>query len=307
VRSQGTGFLLRRAAGPAAFTLLLVPHSGQNGKRWFIPTILMRLAAAMLLVSLVTLTWLVADYLRLQRAAEENQELRALVNEQERQIQALGLQAAVVRERMAELELLDAEVRQMVGLPTAEEERNAASTTVSSRGGPAQRVTLTDIRNTLTLAAMEIEPAKERLEDLKEEVEAEQERLAHIPNGWPVKGRISSRFGVRRSPFGGSSTEFHAGVDIAASYGTAVRATGAARVVFAGIKGGYGRVVILDHGYGYRTVYGHNSKLNVKTGQTVERGDIIAYVGSSGRSTGPHVHYEVLYQGRNKNPSEYMP
>jgi murein DD-endopeptidase MepM/ murein hydrolase activator NlpD len=78
-------------------------------------------------------------------------------------------------------------------------------------------------------------------------------------------------------------------------------------VVFAGIKGGYGRVVILDHGYGYRTVYGHNSKLNVKTGQTVERGDIIAYVGSSGRSTGPHVHYEVLYQGRNKNPSEYMP
>jgi hypothetical protein len=181
VRSQGTGFLLRRAAGPAAFTLLLVPHSGQNGKRWFIPTILMRLAAAMLLVSLVTLTWLVADYLRLQRAAEENQELRALVNEQERQIQALGLQAAVVRERMAELELLDAEVRQMVGLPTAEEERNAASTTVSSRGGPAQRVTLTDIRNTLTLAAMEIEPAKERLEDLKKRLRRSKSVLLIFP------------------------------------------------------------------------------------------------------------------------------
>jgi murein DD-endopeptidase MepM/ murein hydrolase activator NlpD len=174
-----------------------------------------------------------------------------------------------------------------------------------SRGGLGRSVTPADIHDALQGALVSIDPARETLEKLKEDVTKEQHRLAHTPNGWPVRGTISSYFGARRSPFG-RRTEFHEGIDIAAPSGTAVKATGAGTVTFAGWYSGYGYMLVIDHGYGYQTAYAHNSKLNVSVGQTVVRGDTIAYVGSSGRSTGPHLHYEVRYLGVKKDPGKYL-
>jgi len=127
-----------------------------------------------------------------------------------------------------------------------------------------------------------------------------------MPSGWPVlKGFVSSLFGYRTDPFTGRGA-FHEGVDFAGAYGSGVVAVGAGMVSFAGERSGYGNIVEINHGNGYVTRYGHNSRNLVKTGETVRKGQRVALMGSSGRSTGPHVHFEVLLNGSPVNPSQYI-
>jgi len=116
---------------------------------------------------------------------------------------------------------------------------------------------------------------------------------------WPMKGRISSRFGMRWG-------RMHYGLDIAAPTGTAVRAAAEGRVTFSGRRGGYGYLVIIDHGKGIETRYAHNSKLLVKAGDRVERGQIIARSGNTGNSTGPHLHFEIRYRSKAVDPLKYL-
>lgn len=133
--------------------------------------------------------------------------------------------------------------------------------------------------------------------------------LSSIPAIQPIpKGNyrmISSGFGYRRDPILGIP-KFHAGVDFAARRGTKLVSTGDGKVIFAGYKSGYGNTVIIDHGYGYQTIYAHCSKLLVKSGQLVKRGFPIGKVGSTGKSTGEHLHYEVVRNGRKVNPINYF-
>ncbi len=125
------------------------------------------------------------------------------------------------------------------------------------------------------------------------------------PQGWPTSGRITSPYGMRISPVR-NRPEYHSGIDIAGELGTPVRSTADGVVELAKWEGGYGRLVILNHGFGYRTFYGHNSVLAVKSGERIRRGQIIAYMGSSGSSTGTHSHYEVWENGQSVNPWIYM-
>lgn len=126
-----------------------------------------------------------------------------------------------------------------------------------------------------------------------------------IPRGWPCEGRISSPYGFRYNPFF-QTKDFHSGLDIANAKNTPIRATANGKVIFAGWQSGYGYIVVIDHGYNYRTAYGHNAKLTVKVGQYVLRDDIIARMGSTGSATGSHVHYEVHYKGKTVNPISYL-
>lgn len=130
-------------------------------------------------------------------------------------------------------------------------------------------------------------------------------KLADAPTLWPIVGRVTSSFGERSDPFAGEG-EFHRGIDIAAPSGTAIHATGDGIVAFAGWGSGYGREVMLDHGHDLKTLYGHMSAIAVVPGETVTRGQIIGYVGSSGRSTGAHLHYEVRIHDAPVNPHRYM-
>ncbi len=129
--------------------------------------------------------------------------------------------------------------------------------------------------------------------------------LANAPTLWPVQGRVTSSFGEREDPFNGEGA-FHTGIDIATALGDAVRATADGTVVKADMGTGYGREVILDHGQGVETLYAHLSGYAVTAGQEVHRGDVIGYVGSSGRSTGPHLHYEVRIHDTPVNPHKYL-
>jgi murein DD-endopeptidase MepM/ murein hydrolase activator NlpD len=129
--------------------------------------------------------------------------------------------------------------------------------------------------------------------------------LGSKPTGWPVKGWVTSDFGVRRDPFDGQR-RMHEGLDIATRTGTPVMTTAAGIVREAGTDAGYGKAVVIDHGYGYSTLYAHNSRILVKVGQRVKRGEMIATAGNTGRSSGPHVHYEVRLNGAPVNPKKYL-
>jgi len=129
--------------------------------------------------------------------------------------------------------------------------------------------------------------------------------LADAPSLWPVEGRVASSFGQREDPINGEGA-FHSGIDIDAPNGTPVRATGDGEVSGASMGAGYGREVVLDHGHDLRTVYGHLSAIAVIPGQHVTRGQVIGYVGQSGRATGPHLHYEVRVRNVPVNPHKYL-
>ena len=129
--------------------------------------------------------------------------------------------------------------------------------------------------------------------------------IRSIPLGYPVYGRITSHIGWRKNPFGGGY-EFHTGIDIYAPHGSKVRATADGVVVLAGWYGDYGKTVIIRHPSGYLTLYAHLSQIDVKEGQRVKAGDVVGRVGSTGRSTGPHLHYEVIKNNRPIDPSKFL-
>jgi murein DD-endopeptidase MepM/ murein hydrolase activator NlpD len=145
----------------------------------------------------------------------------------------------------------------------------------------------------------------ETVGEIKDYLSQQRDLYVATPKGWPVEGHITSAFGAREHPSSGED-EFHNGMDIAAEPGRPVKATADGIVSFSGWSGGSGNLVALAHGLGYSTFYGHNRMVAVKVGQKVKRGQVIGYIGSTGNSTGPHVHYEVWLDGRPVNPDKYL-
>jgi murein DD-endopeptidase MepM/ murein hydrolase activator NlpD len=128
-----------------------------------------------------------------------------------------------------------------------------------------------------------------------------------MPSLWPVMGSITSPFGAREDPIlGPGEGEFHKGVDIAAPYGTPIHATADGVIALAGVVNGYGKEIVIDHGAGVQTSYGHMSGFHVSAGEQVVRGQVIGYVGMTGRTTGAHVHYEVHLRSVAVNPHKYL-
>jgi len=145
-----------------------------------------------------------------------------------------------------------------------------------------------------------------RLEEDMREHEAILRRRGYTPTVWPVEGTLEAGFGGRRNPFGGGGYEFHSGQDIEAPWGAPVVAGASGRVSFVGWQNGYGQLVVIDHGGGLTTRYGHLSHIDVELGQTVDRAQLVGKVGSTGRSTGPHLHYEVRINDQPVNPQQYL-
>jgi len=130
--------------------------------------------------------------------------------------------------------------------------------------------------------------------------------LSTTPIGLPVEGQVSSNFGARSNPFNGRGSEHHNGMDIRSKYGTLVKSTADGKVIFAGYKGNFGNLVIIDHGKNFKTLYGHLSEILVKSGQEIKANTFIGKVGSTGRSTGPHLHYEIHKDGKIINPKNFL-
>lgn len=152
----------------------------------------------------------------------------------------------------------------------------------------------------------EILSAEESADFYQEYLKKISYEFSHVPLGWPFKGTITSRFGHRLNPFSGKSVETHGGLDIRAPYGAPVKAMAKGTVVSAGKWGGYGNCIVIQHINGLQTIYGHLSKILVKQGQKVDINQQIGNVGSTGRSTGPHLHYEIRQNGKRVNPSSFL-
>lgn len=227
----------------------------------------------------------------------------------------------------------DRKLRELLQLPTrraiveqaAEPEGARAPQVASNTGGsggpmPLDRVDLLlrlrglptaqdpdAVRVQAALVRQESDQTLSSFQELLDLLAHERKVLRATPIGWPAPGRVSSPFGYRHSPMDEEDVaEFHPGLDIANAKGTPIIATADGVVRQAGWVRGYGRVVVLDNGRGFMTLFGHASELLVKRGQTVRRGDVIARMGSTGRSTGSHVHYEVWVRGRPVNPRKYL-
>lgn len=169
-----------------------------------------------------------------------------------------------------------------------------------------EKDTLVELKEELNNMDGMLTQQAEAMNKLKSDVEKQIAFQKAIPNGWPVRGRITSGFGWRKNPFSHNGSEFHKGVDLASSYGVPIRAAGGGVVTFAGYKSSWGKVVIISHGYGYVTQYAHNSSILVRKGQKVERGQIITRMGRTGRATGTHLHFGVAKNGNWINPLQVL-
>lgn len=223
-----------------------------------------------------------AEHLRVER---ENKKLRAENDKQRQQLQNLNNRVNAVEDKSRKL----AEVSGV---------ENEAQT--RGQGGPARPVD-----SAAALASLEAKTAK-----LEREMRMYESFLRYkgtMPSIWPVLGKLESGVGGRRNPFSGRGYEYHEGQDIDADYGAPVQAAASGRVIIAGWQRGYGKVVYVDHGGGFTTRYGHLSAIDVAVGQTVTQGQTIGLVGSTGRSTGPHLHYEVRINNQPVDPKPYLP
>jgi murein DD-endopeptidase MepM/ murein hydrolase activator NlpD len=282
------------------YTLLIASSERGTVRKFRVPHYALYVLATLTVTGLVTLAVAAASYSRmLWKAANYN----ALKQEQaklEEKYQHLQAMVQASNRRLASLQSLATEVAMTYGVarfhqtpfgldraPGESEESFQHSVEQFDflvRNAPAVRVAAHDLRLIPGWGFQE---------------------ATFVPSLWPVMGRITGSFGERLDPFTGEG-EFHTGIDISAEYGTPVRATADGYVAVAEMRAGYGRLVVIDHGFGLTTWYGHLSSLAVHAGTRVKRGEVVGSVGVSGRTTAPHVHYEVRSYGAPINPWRYL-
>ncbi len=218
-------------------------------------------------------------------------------------------QLAEVEDRFGRLVQKEIYIRTLFDLPEVDHGERQLGT-----GGPDQLVL--QPQSEIHQFALETESEVDRLLLLSEyemqkfsEVESAlldlKAQLEHTPSIWPTSGWISRGYGMKYDPFTGMK-QMHSGIDIANHTGTPVIAPAAGRITSVGRNGGMGKTIVIDHGYGFVTRYGHLSDYKVKRGQQIKRGDVIGLVGSTGYSTGPHLHYEVIQNGKSVNPRKHI-
>jgi len=292
---------------------MIVPHSGKSTFSISVSIVTLKiiggLLAAVFVGIVMTCFSFYTSYNKLKQNTQELQTVAEDYDVLQKQLQLFLQKTNNLEQKMQDLQQLDSDIRGLLKDDPALKEVLEKKSNQSN----LQRTTLTSRRSVdrqqairqLMLIEQKIPEQQASLEELKEAIIKRADRLSHTPSIYPVKGKISSKFGYRKSPFG-RAQEFHDGLDIAAPYGTEVVATADGVVTFAGYKSGYGRTVVISHGYGYETSYCHNSSILVKTGQQVKKGQVIAKVGSTGRSTGPHLHYMVKVNGQLKDPADFL-
>jgi murein DD-endopeptidase MepM/ murein hydrolase activator NlpD len=267
--------------------VVIATGDGARTFRLTIPRWLLRGSAALTCSAVAGLTFLFADYAEVRAIAQASAHLRADLAAQRDTIEHLRGGLKAVRKDIETWPALHARILSPFGRP-------AAAFEATPPGGDDVAETTSTVRRA-TGTLRQVAGLITRFDNV----------LAQMPTAYPVRAAITSEFGQRQSPWG-DGKEFHAGLDIAAPAGTEVHAPASGAIAFSGPHGAYGLTVIVDHGENVRTLYGHLSRVSVKPGERVQRGQVLGRAGSTGRSTGAHLHYEVIVAGRTVNPRPYL-
>ncbi len=301
-------------------SLILLSNSGSRIKNINISKLSLLSLASLFMICIVALGYGIYDYYRVKVQVAQNVFMNRTIthqadeiSQQRGQIQAFAIEINTLKEKLLQLDKFEEKIRIIANLEKENRQDNLFGVGGAAPEDLDPGLSLQDEHNGLMREMHsqinELETASQRQESdftsLLGVLEGQKNLLASTPAIRPVKGWITSRFGYRSSPFTGRK-EFHKGLDIAHRKGTPIVATADGVVAFAGRKGLLGNVIVIDHGHGISTRYGHLQKAIKKRGEKVKRGDIIAQMGSSGRSTGPHLHYEVRLNGVQVNPSKYI-
>ncbi len=256
-------------------------------------------------LTLTALTALVCDYVRVRRLAASPALLERQLAEQQGLAASLQTRIGEIRLEIGSWRDLHAKIWEPFGPDVGRVQKTrgigGAGAAAPFEHGGVRQSPLEDLER----LAETVDEADQNLRALERLMEHAGKALALMPSRWPVRGAVNSEFGRRPSPWE-EGTEFHPGLDIAADTGTPVHAPAPSSVVFAGRQPDFGLTVILEHGHDIRSIYGHLSKVLVSAGQTVGRGQLIALTGNSGKSTGPHLHYQILVKGQPVNPRAYL-
>ncbi len=293
-------------------TMMFIPESQSEVRSFRMPVWFPRFVtiSLILLVAASAACFSLLSSLKLQYdiSRKEIGQLTAINSSQKVEIEKLQKNSLEVQKQLEENSKILDELKRAVGISPVEDDA-----AVEPEPASAVESAPIDISTGLDSIEADFASLSEKIADQKKTINDSlapiKKQLAYLmakPSIMPVAASITAGFGYRKNPFTSRGSEFHKGIDFAASYGQKAIATGDGIVVFSGWNSGYGKMVIVSHGYGISTVYAHNSKLLVKQGDKVKKGQAISAVGNTGRSTGTHLHYEVRINGKNVNPSKYF-
>jgi len=301
-------------------TFILLSGNGSRIRQFSSSKVALAAGALLSIVIMIGIGLLVQDYLNLKQAAAQVSQLQtkvaardAEIVHQKRQIECFANEINQLKLNLVALDSFEKKIRVIANLEKPDDEENLFGV---GGAAPEDLDTSASLRRDQSGLIRSMHDQVEQLErasysqesdftSLLDQLNEKKNLLACTPSIRPAKGWISSHFGYRISPFTGRR-ELHAAYDIANREGSKILAPANGVVTFAGKKGSYGNLMIIDHGYGLVTRYGHIKKFEVKKGAKVHRGDVIAMMGNTGRSTGPHVHYEVRLNGVPVNPEKYI-
>jgi murein DD-endopeptidase MepM/ murein hydrolase activator NlpD len=283
-----------------SYTLFIAANDSGGVRRLRIPLYLLHVLLALAVVGGLTVIFAAGSYSRMLWKVTNYNTLRREQTSLKKQYLDLQSQVKDTNERLTSLQSLASEVAMAYGITNLRQTPFAI--TDSYQGPETQfRQSVAEFNYLQTNASM-VEAASPNLRLMPAPQFASS---SAAPSLWPVVGEITGRFGERLDPFSGEGA-FHAGVDIASHLGDAVRATADGVVSVVDRRAGYGRLVVIDHGFGVTTWYGHMLEFNTSVGSQVKRGDIIGFEGATGHATGPHVHYEVRFYNTPVNPWRYL-
>lgn len=294
-------------------TIVILPDGVNTVKQIKIPKILVNFLLALILAVTAFLLWGSYDYYRIKSKVPEQARLLDENRQKEAQLVALTGKIDKINSKMVELIEFDNKLKVMADL-----EPGVDNTQFLGIGGPdstlmdsdysvenAHKTLVRLMHQSIDNLDTAISIQTEEKQELYKFLENQKSILACTPSIWPAKGWPNDGFGYRKSPFTGKK-EFHEGLDISARKGSPVVAPADGYISFVGKSNSFGNYITITHGYGYKTRYGHLSKTLVTKGQAVKRGEKIALIGSTGRSTGPHLHYEILRNNVPVDPKTYI-
>ncbi|MDF2612407.1 MAG: metalloendopeptidase-like rane protein [Clostridia bacterium] len=286
------------------YNILIVPERGNRTRKLNLSSLAIKGAVGFLLIAIISTALFIFDFSNRYKSLSE--EASALKNKDEyikvlekdnkdkdTQIKSYKAYQATINNKMEELNELEQDIKDKLGkssfLTDGSSLKDMAAAEYRHMPIPMQMSSIAEEQTSIETINNKIQSLTAINKQLDKVLEKEQ----YVPSVVPCQGRITSYFGMRANPFDQRGDENHPAIDIACDYGTKIHATAKGKVVYAEYRKGYGNCVCLDHGNGLTSLYGHASKLLVEEGQVINKGEVIALVGSTGRSTGPHVHFEL--------------